>query len=102
MSSGSEYPKLKDISSMLHTMLAETPLIKNLDNPEYMEILLDGRTCLEELFADIDKQIKFKDNETKKSNDRIMPGFRSVMKLKNLPERVIQLFAKRRKLAESN
>ena len=89
------------LNKMLHTMLAETPLIKNLDNPKYMEILLDGKSCLEELFADIDKKFRFKDKEIKGTSDRIMPGFRSVMKLQNLPERFIQLFAKR-KLAKSN
>jgi hypothetical protein len=38
----------------LRTMLANTPLVKNLQNPEYMRILLNGKACLEELFADID------------------------------------------------
>ncbi len=35
----------KDIglSRRLMTMLADTPLVKNLDNPAYMEILLDGK-----------------------------------------------------------
>ena len=36
---------------MLQTMLADTPLVKNLDNDEYMKILLDGKTKLEELFT---------------------------------------------------
>jgi len=38
----------------LQAMLADTPLVKNLDNPDYMEILLDGKAGLEELFAEID------------------------------------------------
>ena len=37
----------------LQTMLADTPLIKNLDNPDYMKILLDGKASLEELFAEL-------------------------------------------------
>ncbi len=90
------------LKQMLQTMLAETPLIKNLDNPEYMKILLDGKQSLEDLFAEIDKNIRFEDEESKQKSDRILPGFRSVMKIKNLPERVVQLFAKRRKLAQSN
>jgi hypothetical protein len=42
------------LGKKLCTMLADTPLVKNLKNPEYMSILLDGKSSLEELFADID------------------------------------------------
>lgn len=41
-------------SRMLRTMLAETPLVRNLQNPNYMKILLNGKTTLEEVFAEID------------------------------------------------
>lgn len=36
------------------TMLPDTPLVKNLQNPAYMKILLDGEPSLGELFAQID------------------------------------------------
>lgn len=36
------------------TILADTPLVKNLDNPEYQKIILDGCSTLEERFAKID------------------------------------------------
>jgi len=35
----------------LQAMLADTPLVKNLDNSDYMQILLDGKENLAELFA---------------------------------------------------
>jgi hypothetical protein len=35
-------------------MLAQTPLIKNLENPQYMEIILNGKVTLAERFAEID------------------------------------------------
>jgi hypothetical protein len=38
----------------LRTMLPDTPLVKNLQNPEYLKILLDGQLTLEALFAQID------------------------------------------------
>jgi hypothetical protein len=41
----------------LQAMIADTPLVKNLDNPEYMEVLLNGKDSLEALFA----SIKYKD-----------------------------------------
>lgn len=90
------------LRQMLYTMLAETPLIKNLDNPEYMELLLEGKGSLEELFASLDQDPGFANNETTDRSDRIIPGFRSVMKLQNLPDQIIELFAKRKLLTESN
>ena len=42
------------MSKTLQTMLADTPLAKNLQNESYMKILLDGKPTLEALFADID------------------------------------------------
>jgi hypothetical protein len=38
----------------LRSMLPDTPLVKNLNNPEYLKILLDGHPNLETLFAEID------------------------------------------------
>ena len=42
------------MSRTLQTMLAETPLVKNLEHDSYMKILLDGKPTLEDLFAGID------------------------------------------------
>jgi hypothetical protein len=39
---------------VLQAMLADTPLVKNLDNPKYMGILLNGKYRLEELFAELE------------------------------------------------
>jgi hypothetical protein len=39
---------------VLQTMLADTPLVKKLSNPDYMQVLLEGRPNLETLFADLD------------------------------------------------
>jgi hypothetical protein len=38
----------------LRSMLADTTLVHNLQNPEYLKILLDGQPTLEALFAQID------------------------------------------------
>lgn len=38
----------------LRTLLPDTPLVKNLQNPEYLKILLDGQPSLAALFAQID------------------------------------------------
>ncbi len=39
---------------MLRAILAETPLVQNLQNPAYMKILLNGKNSIEEVFAEID------------------------------------------------
>ena len=41
-------------SRMLRTILAETPLVRNLENPSYTKILLNGKASLEEVFAEVD------------------------------------------------
>lgn len=42
------------LGKTLRTMLANTPLVKNLQNDDYMKILLRGKSSLEELFSEID------------------------------------------------
>jgi len=44
------------VNRMLQAMLADTPLVRNLKNPEYLNILLDGCPNLEQRFARIDAQ----------------------------------------------
>ncbi|MBM9538465.1 hypothetical protein [Desulfobulbus alkaliphilus] len=78
----------------LQAMLAATPtLVKNLDNPAYMDILLDGKANLEELFAD-QKATRLTEFDGSNNNtDRILPGFRAIMKLPTLPDQVIRSLA---------
>jgi hypothetical protein len=45
------------ISTFLQTMIADTPLVKNLANPPYLKALLNGQPSLERRFAQIDAQI---------------------------------------------
>lgn len=54
-------------SRALRTMLAQTPLVQNLHNAEYMKILLNGKTALEEVFASID--VKILREEFRKAKD---------------------------------
>lgn len=51
------YTRRRGTSSLnktLKAMLADTPLVKNLQNENYMKIILNGTTSLEERFAQID------------------------------------------------
>jgi hypothetical protein len=85
----------------LQAMLKDTPLVKNLDNPAYIGILLDGKAGLEELFADLGEEWREKP-EQQEETDRILPGFRAIIGMPKLPEKVVRLFVNRSKRAKSN
>jgi hypothetical protein len=83
------------LSKTLKAMLADTPLVKNLNNPEYLKIILNGKTTLEERFAEIDAKIVRQ--ELKKSEEyfgRIPAKIKVLIKKPNLPEMILNLFAK--------
>jgi len=86
----------------LKTMLTDTPLVKNLDNPEYMAILLDGKANLEELFAQMGPTPFAPEVQSQADTGRILPGFRKIINLPTLPEHVVRLAAANHQLARSN
>lgn len=79
---------------MLQTMLADTPLVKNLDNDEYMKILLDGKANLEELFAGAELGIAARSKNLPVDIDRLLSGFRKLITQQTLLEKVAYLLAK--------
>ena len=86
----------------LQAMLADTPLVKNLDNPGYMEILLDGKESLEELFADLGAANTAGPANLSANTDCVLPGFRRLMKLPTLPDQIIRSLKHPAESAESN
>ena len=78
---------------MLKNMLVDTPLVKNLDNPDYMAVLLNGKTDLEELFAQMAPISFASEIESQSGVDRILPGFRKLIRLPALPDYFIGLAA---------
>jgi hypothetical protein len=86
----------------LQAMLADTPLVRNLDNPVYMKILLDGKANLEELFAQMDAAHLSGADGSQADIDRVLPGFRALMKLPTLPGQIIHSLRGSNKMAESN
>lgn len=85
----------------LQAMLADTPLVKNLDNPGYMEILLDGKESLEELFADLGAANIAGPANLSAKTDCVLPGFRRLMKLPTLPDQIIRSLKQPAESAES-
>lgn len=85
-------------------MLVDTTLVKNLDNADYMTLLLNGKANLEELFASMDPMIFNNEIEQHSGVDRILPGFKKIIKLPALPEYFLKLTANAntRRSAQSN
>lgn len=90
------------MSRFLKTMLADTPLVKNLDNPEYMEMLLGDRDSLEELFSEVDRLQTKEDEKSVNKNNRVLPGFKAIINMPLLPEYMVNLFSEHQKTVKSN
>lgn len=82
------------LNKRLKTILTDTPLIKNLDNPEYMEAILDGNETLEARFQRIDANMvaeKLKAEE--KSHGKISPEMKKIIQRPDLPDELILLLS---------
>ena len=82
------------LNKTLRFMLTDTPIVKNLDNPEYLEIILDGCRSLEERFEKIDSRIVTEKLKTEHRSQQIIGAeMRKIIKLPDLPERLSALLA---------
>lgn len=79
------------LTKTLKTMLAQTPLVKNLDNPQYMKIVLNGKSSLAERFAEIDVvQVRKVFAEAQIVTRKYPERMAEVFKIPNLPQRLVQ------------
>jgi hypothetical protein len=80
------------LSKTLKTMLAQTPLVKNLENPQYMEILLNGKADLAERFAEIDiVQVRKAFEQAQRVTQKYPKRMAEVFKIPNLPQRLLEI-----------
>jgi len=80
------------LSKTLKTMLAQTPLVKNLENPQYMEILLNGKADLAERFAEIDiVQVRKTFEQAQRVTQKYPKRMAEVFKIPNLPQRLLEM-----------
>jgi hypothetical protein len=82
-------------SRMLHTILAETPLVRNLENPCYMRILLNGKASLEEVFAEVDIDT-FRDafREAQDVPEKIPSKLKPLIAMSDFPEKLLSMVEK--------
>jgi hypothetical protein len=91
------------LTKTLRTMLAQTPLIKNLDNPQYMEIILNSKASLAERFAEIDiVQVRKVFAEAQKVAQKYPKRMAEVFKIPHLPRRLVETPAKKLRFPKSN
>lgn len=94
-SSGRKKSGTSSLSKQLKSMLANTPLIKNLKLPEYVEMILNGKKSLAERFADIN--IKLVRDELKRESDgarKYPKGMTRIFRLADLPNKITQIVQK--------
>lgn len=80
----------KNLNKAMKAMLADTPLIRNLSNPNYMAILLNGKVDLAERFADIDIQLVHeREKENRARWQKYPKRMARLFKLRNLPQKLV-------------
>ena len=83
------------ISRWLQSMIADTPLVRNLENPRYLKILLNGQATLEDRFAQIDVETVRKELQTAQiSWEKVPPKIRQLIAAPTFPETICRLLQK--------
>jgi hypothetical protein len=80
---------------MLRTILAETPLARNLENPLYMKILLNGKASLDTVFAEIEIdtfRAAFKD--ARNVPEKIPAKLKALSEMSDFPEKFVESIKK--------
>jgi len=82
-------------SCMLRTMLADTPLVRNLENPAYIKILLHGKATLEELFAQIEiGTLREAFREAQHTAEKIPSKLKPLIAMHDFPEKLVKMVEK--------
>jgi hypothetical protein len=69
------------MTKALKVILTDTPLVANLNNPEYYKLLLNGKSSIEERFAQIDiKIVREKLQQEKNDNAAMLPKVKRIIK----------------------
>ena len=74
-------------------MPANTPLVKNLNNPQYMRILLDGKQSLEERFAEIDAPLVRRElANLSAGSEKVPPRIKKLITMPDFPTQLVAIF----------
>lgn len=82
-------------SRMLRTILAETPLVRNLVNPHYMKILLKGKPSIEALFAEIEiDTLRKAFRDAQDDPEKVPAMIKSIIAMPDFPEILLHMVEK--------
>ncbi len=80
------------LTKTLKGMLANTPLVRNLSNPDYADILLKGKKDLAERFADIDiQQVRKEEKENEQRWRKYPKRMRKLFRISHLPLKLMKI-----------
>lgn len=80
------------LNRMLKSILANTPLVQNLKNEEYLKIILNGCSSLEEKFSQIDaRQVQQEMTRSTQNKDKILPAIKKMIKDVKFTEKISKL-----------
>jgi len=81
------------LNKTLKAILADTPLVRNLNNEEYLGIILNGCSTLAERFSLIDdKIVREQLRKAENNHEKISREAKWIIKQPNLPEKISALF----------
>ncbi len=84
---------LASLNKMLKAILADTPLVQNLKNAEYMQIILNGCPNLAERFSQMDAHLVQKEMANAlEGNDKILPAIKKLVRDAELTIKISALF----------
>jgi len=82
---------LHSLAKTLKGMLADTPLVRNLTNPEYVGILLKGKDSLAERFAEIDiQQVRQEEKQNERRWRKYPKRMCRLFKIPDLPQKMMK------------
>ncbi len=80
------------LTKTLKGMLADTPLVRNLSNPDYLRILLKGKMTLAERFAEIDiQQVRKEEKENERRWRKYPKRMCKLFKIPHLPQKMLKI-----------
>lgn len=84
---------MASLNKMLKTILADTPLVQNLKNDQYVKIILNGCSTLGERFSQIDAHLVQEEMaNAAESNGKILPAIKKMVKDAELTVKISALF----------
>ncbi len=90
----------KSMCKVLKTMLAETPYVKNLENTEYLKVILNGKITLSERFAEIESvHVRKAMEKYDEEQDRLRPNVKKLIEDNNLLKKVTDAYLNRKRVA---